>query len=191
MRNPRASRLILAWTLLLSAAVPAFSQTRGEPVTFTAVAMDLDRGQTARVELGVTRWSTDAERQRLMATMLDKGANALLETLQNQPTTGYIQVNDGLGWDLRFAWQEPGEDGGQRITLVTDRPMSFWEVSNRPRSADYPFTVIELHLKDGEGEGTLSLATKVIPDKSQRIVVLENFGTQRIRLTQVRARRTP
>jgi hypothetical protein len=186
MRKLRPDHLILATALLAAAAVSAMAQTQGTPRRFTAVAMDLDRGQTSQVELVVSRWSTDAERQQLMNTMLEKGADALLDTLQHQPKVGYIQVNNGLGWDLHFAWQEPDEDGGQRVVLATDRPMSFWEVSNRPRSADYPFTVIELHMKDGEGEGTLSLATKVIPNKSQRIVVLENFDTQRIRLTQVK-----
>ena len=47
--------------------------------------------------------------------------------------------------------------------------------------------VIELHVNnDGEGEGTLSFATKVIPDAKNKTVVLENWGTQRIRLTQVK-----
>ena len=44
---------------------------------------------------------------------------------------------------------------------------------------DYPFTVIELHINNaGEGDGTMSWATKVIPDKENNIVVLENCGTQ-------------
>ena len=58
------------------------------------------------------------------------------------------------------------------------------------RTIDYPFTVIELHINNaGEGDGTLSLATKVIPDKENNTVVLENYGTQRIRLTQVKRER--
>lgn len=184
------SRLVLAWTLTALTAVPAFAQTNGSPKRYTAVAMDLDRGQTARLQLTVNRWSTEAQRAQLMSTMLEKGPDALLETLQKQPTVGTIQVDQGLGWDLRFAWRTPGEDGGERIILATDRPMSFWEVSNRPRTVDYPFTIIELHVKNGEGDGTLSLATKVIPDKDRKVIVLENFDTQRIRLTQVRAART-
>jgi hypothetical protein len=38
----------------------------------------------------------------------------------------------------------------------------------------------------GQGEGTLSFATKVIPDKLNNIVTLENYDTQRIRLQQVK-----
>jgi hypothetical protein len=124
-----------------------------------------------------------------MRTMMDKGPEALLDTLQRLPSVGRLQVNQGLGWDLHFAWTMPGEDGGERVILATDRPMSFWEAVNRPRTVDYPFTIIEMHLKDGRGDGTLSLATKIIPNKEQNIVVLENYDTQRIRLTQVREER--
>ncbi len=119
----------------------------------------------------------------------DEGADQLLEALRDRPSAGTLQVDNGLGWDLRFAARVPGEDGGDRVILATDRPISFWETTRQPRSIDYPFTVIELHMKGGEGEGTLSLATRVIPNEAQNIVVLENFGQQRIRLTEVKASR--
>jgi hypothetical protein len=52
-------------------------------------------------------------------------------------------------------------EGGERVVLVTDRRIGFWEAANQPRLIDYPFTVIELHLnRDGEGEGKMSIATK-------------------------------
>ncbi len=187
MHAKASTSLILAMMLLASAAVPAPAQTNDRPQRYTAVAMDLDRGLTSRIQITVNRWSTDAENEQLMSTMLNKGAGALLETLQDQRSVGTIQVDTNLGWDLRFARRVQDEDGGERVILATDRPMSFWESANRPRSADYPFTFIELHLKNGEGDGTLSLATRVIPYKEQNVVVLENYDMQRIRLTQVRA----
>lgn len=50
----------------------------------------------------------------------------------------------------------PLPDGGERVVLVTDRRIGFWEAANQPRSIDYPFTVIELRLQaDGEGEGKI------------------------------------
>jgi hypothetical protein len=33
----------------------------------------------------------------------------------------------------------------------------------------------------------LSIATKIIPDKEGRIITLENYGTQRVRLTEVKS----
>jgi len=71
--------------------------------------------------------------------------------------------------------------------MVTDRRISFWEAANQPRSFDYPFTVIELHLnRDGEGEGKMSIATKVIYDKKDNMLSLENFQTSPVLLNNIR-----
>jgi hypothetical protein len=79
------------------------------------------------------------------------------------------------------------EDGGERIVIATYRPMGFWELRNQPWSVDYPFTIWEMRVdKSGEGDGTMSFATKVIPDKTNNVVTLEDYGTQRIRLQQVK-----
>jgi len=93
--------------------------------------------------------------------------------------------------DLHFARQTAGEDGDTRIILGTDRPIEFSEQWNSSRTLDYPFTIIELRVnQDGMGDGTMSFATKVIPDAKRNTVILENWGTQRIRLTQVRRQAT-
>src|SRR5262249_5325535 len=148
---------------------------------------DVDHGNVIPLQIVVDRWSSAAERDRLLSVLLDKGADALLETLQKAPKVGYIRSTTSLGWDLHFAWREPGEDGGERVVLATDRPMSIWEQVNQPRSADYPFTVIEMRLNSGgEGTGMLSYATKIIPDKEGRLITLENWGTQRTQLNQVK-----
>jgi hypothetical protein len=47
-------------------------------------------------------------------------------------------------------------------------------------------SVIELRLnKDGEGEGKMSLATKIIADKEANTITLENWGTQPVTLKLV------
>lgn len=182
----RSLALALAGIVTLLVATGS-GQTMGAGESFSAVAMDLDRGNATPLEIVVDRWSTDAERDRLMNLLLNKGANDFLDALQAAPKVGYIRTRESLGWDLHFARKVRGEDGGERIVLATDRPMSFAELWNRPRSVDYPFTVIELRVNDnGEGDGTLSLATKIIPDKLNNIVTLENYDTQRIRLQQVK-----
>jgi predicted component of type VI protein secretion system len=100
---------------------------------------------------------------------------------------GTIRTPGNLAYDLRFASSEPGEDGGTRIFLATDRPVSYWEAVNRPRLSDYPFTFIELRLNgDGGGVGKLSLATKVIVSKDGKSVELENYDAQPIALNEVR-----
>jgi hypothetical protein len=69
---------------------------------------------------------------------------------------------------------------------VTDRRISFREAARQSRTLDYPFTVIELHLnRDGEGEGKMSLATKIMADKEANTITLENWGTQPVMLRAV------
>ncbi len=158
---------------------------------FTAAAINTNNGAAGSVEFVVNRWSTDAERARLMQTLLDKGPEQLLDTLQDMPRLGFIRAtNGGLGYDLRYALKEKGEDGGERIVLATDRRIGFWEASHQPRSIDYPFTVIEMHLNaDGEGEGKLSLATKITASKDKRTVTLENYELQPVLLKSIRRER--
>ena len=144
--------IALAALLGLPMAPPntATAQSNAPGQRYTAVAMDLDRGQASQLTIAIERWSSEAERDRLMSTMLEKGATALLDTLRDLPSVGYLQVDGGLGWDLHFARKVPDADGGERVIIGTDRPVSFWEASRQPRSVEYPFTVIEMRLKDGD-----------------------------------------
>jgi hypothetical protein len=187
IHHTRKQRVAAALVIAVGFAAAVGAQTNGVAERFSAVAIDLDRGNATPLQIVIDRWSFDAERERLMNVMMNKGPNALLEALQDAPRVGYIRNNNSLRWDLHFASRVRGEDGGDRIIIATDRPMSFSETWNQPRSVDYPFTIIELRVNDaGEGDGTLSLATKVIPDKENNIVTLENYDTQRIRLQQVK-----
>ncbi|MCA1586720.1 MAG: hypothetical protein LC791_18760 [Acidobacteria bacterium] len=187
--QPRACALTVALVMLV-VALPA-AQTNNAPVKFTAFAVNLDSTTAptgaGTVEIAVNRWSTAAEREKLLTTFVEQGPEKLLDVLQGMPSTGYIRTPNSLAYDLRFANRMPADEGGDRIVLATDRYISFWEASNRPRSIDYPFTLIELRIKpNGEGEGKMSIATKIIPDKRNNAIVLENYGTQLVMLTQVK-----
>jgi hypothetical protein len=181
-------RFILTGLAILLSLAPqaASAQTGNTPARFIANAIDMNRGAAGTVEFVVNRWSSEADHDRLMEAMFDKGPEQLLDTLQKMPRLGYIRRPGSIGWDIRFARRTPSPDGGERITLITDRRMSFREVASRPRSYDYPFTVIELSLqKNGEGEGNVTLATRITGDKHNKVMTLENFDIQPIMLTKV------
>jgi hypothetical protein len=100
-----------------------------------------------------------------------------------------IRNPPALAWDLHYAHAVPGEDGGQRIFLATERPISIWETTSRPRTIDYPFTFIELHLDaHGNGEGKLSRATRVVANEKGQFVQLEHYAAQPVDLTEVHRR---
>jgi hypothetical protein len=193
--SKRASRLVFVVTpafvvaaIALGGLTPgALGQTNEPGARYSVVAMDLERGGSFQLLIVVNRWTSQAEYDRLMTVMFDEGPEALLEALQRTPRVGYIQNPPEIGWPVFLARRTPGEDGGEQVFLLTDRQLSFSESTGRQRSGDYPFTVVEMQLKaNAEGQGSISLATKLIPDKQRKMLVLENYEQQRIRLTQVR-----
>jgi hypothetical protein len=174
----------------LFVGLSAAQRNDGGAVRYTALAVNMGepvRWKTRSVEMTVNRWSTDGERDRLLSVLREKGPEKLLDALQDMPRIGYIRTPDSIGYDLHFARRQPGEDGGERAILATDRYISFWEAANRPRTIDYPFTVIEVHIgTNGEGEGKMSLFTKISVDKKSNDIILEDYGMQPVLLQAVK-----
>ena len=164
------------------------AQTQGAPESFTAVAMvnNTVASGAGTIQIRITRWSTPSERTSLVQTLLSKGPSATLDELRRTRPVGTIKTPDSLGYDLHFASQTPGDDGGRRIVIATDRPIGFWEAANRPRTFDYPFTVIQMQMRaDGKGSGTLSYATKVIAHDDT--IELEHYASAPVMLTEITA----
>ncbi|HEX8031655.1 MAG TPA: hypothetical protein VF491_24470 [Vicinamibacterales bacterium] len=175
----------------ISVSVVAQSSRPDLPLTLNAFAVSPGGPRTSavasQVDITINRWSTSAESERLLAVLKEKGPDKLLDALQDVKSVGTIRTPGNLAYDLRYAYSEPGEDGGTRIFLATDRPVSYWEAVSRPRLSDYPFTFIELRLNGrGEGEGKLALATKINTSKDGKTIELENYDAQPIALNEVR-----
>jgi hypothetical protein len=184
----------LAATIWLVTSSPIGQATAAAPLeTFTATAANLSgvgRPGLGTVDIVIERWSTDGERDRLVAVLKEKGPDALLSALQKMPRVGYIRRPKSIGWDLHFARSVKAEEGRQ-VVIATDRPMSFWEAANRPRSADYDFTLIDIRFDpDGKGTGKLAVAAKVDYNEKTQTVEVENFGIEPVRLTEVRSRKS-
>ncbi len=156
---------------------------------FTGFAINMNSGpKTATVDFAIERWSTDAERDKLLGIIKEnKDPNdKLLRELQRMPKVGFIRTPQSLAWDLRFARESKLEDGGRQIVLATDRPIGFAEARNRPRTIDYPFTIIEVRLdKNDRGEGKILAGTRIYVDKNDNIV-LENYGQQPVRFNEIK-----
>src|SRR5881227_3147132 len=107
--------------------LPLTAQTNGSPERFTAVAVNTDSGGTTQVEVAIDRWSTMAERSRLISTLREQGPDKLLDVLRDMPKIGYIRRTTSIGWDLHYAHHDQLPDGGERVIVATDRPVSEWE----------------------------------------------------------------
>ncbi|HET7694858.1 MAG TPA: hypothetical protein VFK57_04060 [Vicinamibacterales bacterium] len=181
---------VSAAALLVAAASPSAQSNMAKPEKFTAFAVDISntapRANASVVDIQINRWSTDAERDQLLQVFREKGQDGLLAALQKLPVVGGIRTPGSLNYDIHFARQRPGADGGREIFLMTDRYIGAWEAMNRPRTIDYPFTLIQLQLdKAGRGVGKASIATQITQDPDGTIV-LENFSSQPVMLNDVR-----
>ena len=72
------------------------SGTAQTPERFSAAAINVNRGAASHIDIIINRWSTDAERDRLMSVMLERGPDTLLDTLQDLPRVGYFRTPDSL-----------------------------------------------------------------------------------------------
>jgi hypothetical protein len=196
----RSTMIGLAAMVMVALAPTVSGQVPEGPVRMRAFVVNMTNVRTGSnnvFEITLDQYSTAAERQDLIDTMTSGGQNALLKKMQKIPIKGRIRIpgwvgpdpnNYRLGWDLRYAWRAPLEEGGTRFVLGTDRPMSMAEIRNQPRSVDYPFTFIEIHMpKEGKGEGRATGATQVIFDTKKNMIELERYSAGTVLLNEVTA----
>ena len=140
------------------------------------------------VQIHITLWSTDADRKRLLTILRESGPQALLKELQKMPRVGTIRTPNSIGYDLHYALQTAVGDG-RRLVISTDRPINQWEATDRPRSIDYPFTIIQMQLdQNGKGTGTMSYATKV--EANDDVILIEDYASTPFRLTNIEAKKS-
>jgi len=192
MMNEHGLRFDLAGLLLSSTAGIVGADTPGEPakLRLSAFAVNLagiGRVRAEQIQIVIERWSTDAEHDRLLDVLKDKGSDKLLDALQAlKPRAGYIRTTTSLGWDIQYAREHPLPEGGRRIVFATDRPMSFVELRDQTRSSEYEFMLCEIRLgKDDTGEGKLATLAKISWDKAKNHIEIENYGLEPVRLTRV------
>jgi len=171
-------------------AIVARAQTDNMKDRFTFAAANGSkagpRGE-GRLELVVTRWSSDAECDRVLSAVTEGGPDKLRDALGDSYVAGWIHWPGNLDYTVRYARRMPRAEGGEDVVLVTDsRTWIGWNSPDFTGWTDSPFTVIHLRLnRDGAGEGKLSLGNKIRGDKEAG-VVLENYATEPTFLTEVR-----
>jgi hypothetical protein len=181
---PGVAALGLA-TSLIGARVTA------DPVDrFTAFAInmtDLSRAATAMVEIDIEQWSSDADRDRLLKILNGKGQREFLTALRAMPRAAVVRSPGGFGLDVRFAHRMVLPDRTEHILLIAQRPIDLQFEAQRPGVGSYPFAMAELRIEPkGEGEGKLSLATKLTGNPEKGFVRGQDYDRQPMSLTQVK-----
>jgi hypothetical protein len=191
--NPprRPIRKGAALGLLTALTLAPLASAKDKPVlSLTAFAVNMSgvgRARAETLQIVIERWSTDEERQKLLDILVESGSDKLMDAVQKiKPRAGYIRTTTSLGWDVQFAREQELPSGGRRIIFATDRPMGFYELRNNTRSVDYEFMLCEIRLgPDGKGEGKLAGGSKITYDRAKKVIEVENYGIEPVRLTQV------
>ena len=185
--------LVLMVPLMAQQPVTREVPTKKSPLQFTAFNVSMPTGMAGITEITIERWTTDEERQLLLGLVEtskegERGQAKLLKALQDvKPRVGFIRTPNSMGWDLKYAWENILPDGTRQVVIATDKPVSFGAAASGSRVLDYPFTLIEMRMKDNDkgekGEGKM-LAASSISAKDGKLAI-ENYGQEPVRLTSI------
>jgi hypothetical protein len=154
--------------------------------TYRASAIALGRGLASELQITITRWTTDEEREALLKTLVEQGQEAMLKILEKQKETGFMRLPNTMGYRIYYAHQI--QDGkNRRIVIATNRPISMAEAWRNGRSTDYAITLVQLQLdENNKGEGWMGFAVKLKVDPEKKTLAIENYGTDPVQLKSVR-----
>jgi hypothetical protein len=176
-----------------------YVRTFADQLVATAVsAPDAGGVVGGRIDIAIERWSTDEERESLRRTLTDKDPFTVLAALGKVwRRVGVVQMPgaQGLGTrardrrvrNLKFA-QEIKTPTGRRLILAADQHLGFGESGRKFESSQPEFTLLDIRLgPDGKGVGKLAPATKITYNKKTRTFDVENYGSQPVRLRDIRS----
>ena len=163
--------LLAACVLGIGSLSPAEAAGPRLPLdTFTATTAHMTpAGLDLRMQ--IIEWQDEAARTEAVAS-LAAGADAATP-FGKLPTVGY---------SVKYAHREALPDGGERITLVTDKRLGSydfkgWSVASPAVNNDHTYSVIELSMSaTGSGTGTMSLSGDIALDEAAGTVAIQAAG---------------
>jgi hypothetical protein len=183
----RLSVVFLVLGFVVSVAAPAADEPK-PIVVWTAWALNmLEGGGGTNVTIGIYGWSSAAERIALTDVLKEKGNADLVAQLSYLPQVGYIYTQGTLAYALYYAYESDLPDGGHRVVLATNRPISFGGSVAPGAQQKYDLGVIEMHFdKNGKGEGKVIGQGLATIDKKTGKIEVTNYMGQPSRLLQIK-----
>lgn len=143
--------------------------------------------RTFTMQIGVTRWTTDAEDQALATVWSERGPEALYAALQGAEEAGFVNIPGQIGHRLRYA-REAWEGDTRLIILAADRPLHRWS-PQLPTVVEHNVLLVELRLdENGSGDGFVVPAARVAFDQDPQRLLMQSYANRRFRLMSVRER---
>jgi hypothetical protein len=163
----------LLLTLLLAAAIPAISADDKPSETIDAQAMgtSTQMGRNVGIKVIINRYSTQADRQVLVAAFKKGQHQGLVKALQDMKPVGRIAITGTLGYDLAYIALIPSPTG-RRIRFATNRLIRFGEAYANTQSQSFDLTAGEFDLNDSDNKksgGVLYPAAQLIINKQGQL----------------------
>jgi hypothetical protein len=190
MKNTGLSRWIrFSGPAVVLAAGAALAFAQAKPETYDATASLKTVGGTAvtaPVVVSITRWTTDAERDKALAALKSGGPEAFQKAIAALPEAGTMQVG-GKKTPLRYARTLPVA-GGAVVSAATSEPMHYMGAGapDAKPTAGYGVAVAIFQV-DAAGKGNagdFSPAAKVKMDDKGTIVI-EDYGKETVQLSGI------
>ena len=157
---------------LLTAMTPGVSQGNGKSATIDATAQGTSTqlGSQVSVKVIINRFSTEEERQQLVAAFKQGQNPGLVKALEKMQPAGRIAITGTLGYDLAYIRliQTPN---GRLIRFATNRLIRFAEAYANTQSTAFDLTAGEFQLDNQDKDkstGVLFPACQlIINDKGE------------------------
>lgn len=168
-RRFRYRGLLLATLLLLTAMTPAISGADMKTATIDATAMgtSTQMGSVVNVKVIINRFSTDEDRQVLVAAFQKGQSPGLVDALSKMKPAGRIAITGTLGYDLAYI-RLIRTPTGRRIRFATNRLIRFGEAYHNTQSKAFDLTAGEIDLDNADknkSHGVLYPACQLIINK--------------------------
>jgi hypothetical protein len=197
MRNKKIMRfsfLLIFVFLLVVGSVTILAQKKAKQpdltgkMTFTGTVV-MTNGQTPSFTMEIKRVTSDEELRSSLSILKSKGQDGFQKAIEKQDL-GYFALDGRIGQTLKFV-TETETESGTKIVAVFERWLQPFELRYGTRSADYPFTYIELFYdNDGKGSGMAIGAARIKVDKkTPNLIEFENFGAFPLQLIGVQMSR--
>lgn len=191
--------VVLAPLLAFAIAAPAPAAAQTDDLeTFRGTTTGAVSTEGVELRINVLRWTGDEDRGTVLSLITPAAGQTagegedLESALQDLQTVGFIWTGGSLGYALKYAHRTEDDDGGERIVLVTDRPLGRWDRngpwagSDGSSPAAAAFTVVELRLDaEDQGEGKMSVGAPIEFNPPAGTVGLADYASAAVHLSNV------